>query len=256
MFLLNSSALTIELFYAESASKSIKNTRWKYLYTKASIYTQNSSQNSVNVLDKYIKYIDNLKKIQKEIESEVIATTKLIDEVKQNESNPPPAFTSDTIFDLAYTDYTKITGIANSEDQIAVFANRINEIAESVKVERYKNIHWISTEVKVINNSVFHENFPPDIMLSKVKGQYYLSEGNSNHFVVFDLGKKFYLKEIKLSVHDFECSLRKFKISVENDYGKIVDVGEYECEPFSKEWDYKFSQEEEIIFWLKDCSLM
>ena len=67
------------------------------LDTKASIYTQNSSQNSVNVLDKYIKYIDNLKKIQKEIESEVIATTKLIDEVKQNESNPPPAFTSDTI---------------------------------------------------------------------------------------------------------------------------------------------------------------
>ena len=79
-------------------------------------------------------------------------------------------------------------------------------------------------------------------MLSKVKGQYYLSEGNSNHFVVFDLGKKFYLKEIKLSVHDFECSLRKFKISVENDYGKIVGVGEYECEPFSKEWDYKFFQ--------------
>ena len=63
------------------------------LYTKASIYTQKSSQNSVNVLDKYIKYIDNFKKVQKEIESEVIATTELIDEVKQNESNPPHAFT-------------------------------------------------------------------------------------------------------------------------------------------------------------------
>lgn len=212
------------------------------LMLKASLYSQSGSKTTVNLLDKYNQFIESLILIKQEIDQEIAAVSKNIDELKNNDCAPSPTPKGASIFDLSYQDYCKISGIANTGEQIDIFVDKIVEVAEKIKMKRFKNIHWISNEVSVIDNTPFHEGFGPDIMLGKAKGSYYLGEGTINHMVTFDLGKRYFLKEIKLSVHDFECSLKNFKISVQDENGNWVCVGEYTVEPFSKDVDYQFFQ--------------
>lgn len=212
------------------------------LMLKASLYTQSESKSIVNLLDKYHQFIESLILIKKEIDKEIALISQSINVLKNNGSSSPPPPKAASIFDLTYQEYSKISGIVNTGEQIDIFVDKIVEVADKIKMKRFKNIHWISNEVSVIDNSPFHEGFGPDIMLGKAKGSYYLGEGTINHMVTFDLGKRFFLKEIKLSVYDFECSLKNFKISVLDENGNWVCVGEYTTQPFSKDVDYQFFQ--------------
>lgn len=213
------------------------------LILKASLYTQSGAKSStVNLLDKYNQFIESLMFIRKEIDKEIAAVSQNINEIKNSGNSSSPAPKAASIFDLSYEEYSKISGIVNTGEQIDTFVDKIVEAAEKIKMKRFKNIHWISNEVTVIDNTPFHEGFGPDIMLGKAKGSYYLGEGTINHMVTFDLGKRFFLKEIKLSVHDFECSLKNFKISVLDENNNWTCVGEYTTQPFSKDVDYQFFQ--------------
>ena len=212
------------------------------LQLKAALYSKPSSENSVNILDKYNSFVEGLIEIKQEIDKEIAEITNSIEEVKKNESsllNQPKA---NSIFELSYQEYSKISGFAGIGDQISGFIDKISEIADQIKTQNYKNFHWISNEVSVIDNTPFHEGFSPDIMLGKAKGPYYLGEGTVNHRVTFDLGSRYFVKEIKLSVHDFECSLKNFKISVKNDNDQWELIGEFQSQPFSKEIDYQYFQ--------------
>ena len=55
-------------------------------------------------------------------------------------------------------------------------------------------------------------------MIGKKNGNYSLFKTqNDNHYAIFDLNKKLYLKEISISVEQsFECVLKNFKVSIKD----------------------------------------
>ena len=70
-------------------------------------------------------------------------------------------------------------------------------------------------------------------MLGKKNGSYSLFEGqNKNHFAIFDFNKKFYLKEILISVKQEagECVLKNFKVCVKDDEGNWKEVNTFCCQ--------------------------
>ena len=57
-----------------------------------------------------------------------------------------------------------------------------------------------------------------NVMLEKKTGINTLFEGSNNHFAIFDLKKKFYLKDILISLkQNYGCVLKNFKVSIKND---------------------------------------
>ena len=56
-------------------------------------------------------------------------------------------------------------------------------------------------------------------MLGKSLGDYSLSEGNRDHYIIFDLGKDYYLKSIRIKVDGYECTIKNFTVSVKEGNG-------------------------------------
>ena len=48
-----------------------------------------------------------------------------------------------------------------------------------------------------------------------------------------DLGEFVFLKNIKIGVDNFECSLKNFKVLTKNEIGKWEDVGNFVCAQYS-----------------------
>ena len=67
-------------------------------------------------------------------------------------------------------------------------------------------------------------------MLSKKSNEEYsLFDGANNHFIIIDLGEFFFLKNIKISVDNFDCSLKNFRVFIKNEIGKWEDAGYFMC---------------------------
>ena len=56
---------------------------------------------------------------------------------------------------------------------------------------------------------------------------YYLTEGNRNHFVEFSFKTIYFLKAIRISVDNFDCSLKNFKVEITSPSGAIENVGTF-----------------------------
>ena len=105
---------------------------------------------------------------------------------------------------------------------------RITQIESSFSNYKKYNYHWINDEVDIIDNSKFHQGFPPDIMLGKNKYELYsLTDGNRNHFVEFSFKNIYYLKSIRISVDNYECSLRNFKIEIKSPNDEKINLGDF-----------------------------
>ena len=105
---------------------------------------------------------------------------------------------------------------------------RITQIESSFSNFKKYNFHWINDEVDIIDNSKFHQGFPPDIMLGKNKSESYsLTNGNRNHFVEFSFKNIYYLKSIRISVDNYECSLRNFKLEIKSSNDKKIYLGDF-----------------------------
>lgn len=100
-------------------------------------------------------------------------------------------------------------------------------------------------------------------MLGKKYGSYSLLEGqNKNHYSIFDLNKKLYLKEILISVkQSFGCVLKNFKVSIKNVEGNWEEVNTFCCQDnksqiemqiFSIEKETQFVKINFIDAWSKD----
>ena len=98
----------------------------------------------------------------------------------------------------------------------------------------YTNFRIINQSVKVLEHSKEYPTHPLDIMLGKKSNvEYSLFDGNSNHFIVVDLGEFVFLKNIKISVDNFDCSLKNFKVQTKNEIGKWEDVGNFVCAQYN-----------------------
>lgn len=105
---------------------------------------------------------------------------------------------------------------------------RITQIESSFSNYKKYNFHWINDEVDIIDNSKFYQDFSPDIMLGKNKSEpYSLTDGNRNHFVEFSFKNIYYLKSIRISVDDYECSLRNFKIEIKSPNDEKINLGDF-----------------------------
>jgi len=81
--------------------------------------------------------------------------------------------------------------------------------------------------VKVLEHSKEYPAHLLDIMLSKKSNaEYSLFDGANNHFIIIDLGDFFFLKNIKISVDNFDCSLKNFRVFIKN------EIGKWECWKF------------------------
>ena len=113
---------------------------------------------------------------------------------------------------------------------------RLNELENKPNdfILKKNNFHWINNEVNVVNNSKSESGFSPDIMLGKNKAySYYLTEGNRNHFVEFSFKTTYFLKSIRISVDNFECSLKNFKVEITSPFGIVENVGSFTRSKFS-----------------------
>ena len=65
-------------------------------------------------------------------------------------------------------------------------------------------------------------------MLGKNKSKdYSLTDGNRNHFVEFSFKNIYYLKSIRISVADYECTLRNFKIEIKSPNDEKINLGDF-----------------------------
>ena len=65
-------------------------------------------------------------------------------------------------------------------------------------------------------------------MLGKNNSQpYYLSYGNRNHFIEFSFITNYFLKAIRISVADYDCSLKNFKVEITSPLGTIENIGTF-----------------------------
>ena len=140
------------------------------------------------------------------------------------------------------------------EKDISKFIENINKFGELVNKykKKYKNFREINKEVKIIEHSKENPSYNLDIMMGRSeKNEYSLLVGqNNNHFSIFDLNKKLYLKEILISVkQQYNCVLKRFKVSIKNDKGNWIEVKEFCCQDNKYQIDMqRFSIERETQF--------
>ena len=127
---------------------------------------------------------------------------------------------------------------------------RLDEIENKSLISHLKknNFHWINNEVNIVDNSKFYEDFQPNIMIKANNKQIYsLTEGNRNHYVEFSFKTIYYLKSIRISVSNFDCSLKNFRVETISPNGEKINVGTFTR---SKYEDNKGFQEFDIE---KEC---
>ena len=120
--------------------------------------------------------------------------------------------------------------VNNIEKENIELKIKVENLEKNMKKNNYKNFHWVNNSVKIINNSPYHDSYTPEIILGKNTSlSYYLSEGNSNHFIEFEISnKKIFLEKIRIKVDDYECTIKDFKVSFLNDNEQWELIGQFQ----------------------------
>ena len=107
------------------------------------------------------------------------------------------------------------------------FKKRLDEIESRLAPKKYRDFHWINSTVNVVDSSNFTRNCPSDIMLGKKEGDYSLTVGNRNCYIEFSFNTIYFLKAIRISVYNFECSLKNFTIEIISPNGDRFNIGKF-----------------------------
>ena len=195
----------------------------------------------------------------KDIKSSLIEIKDLLDkelnkinDILSSFNNSNLSKLTSNIFNLNYNEYQNIEKYSSIFESIKKIKIKINEIFNEIskKIE-YKNFRVINKEVNIIEHSKEDSSYSLDVMLEKKDGEYSLFVGqNDNHFAIFDLKKKLYLKDILISVKQFfGCVLKNFKVSIKDDNGNWEEVNSFCCQDNKNQIDFqKFSIEKETQF--------
>ena len=105
---------------------------------------------------------------------------------------------------------------------------RLDEIENKSLTSHLKknNFRWINNEVNIVDNSKFYGGNPPNIMINS-NNEYSLTDGNRNHYVEFSFKTIYYLKSIRISVDNFDCSLKNFIVETISPNGQRINVGTF-----------------------------
>ena len=215
------------------------------LKEKADFYSRTINTENFSFLEQYDEHKKALINIKNIIDEKITDIDKIITNLKEKNTELPSQNLDliekkKTLFDLNYNEYTHLIEMLDLSEEIKKLSIKVENLSNNMKLSRYNNLHFISSQVKVINESITHDGYGTNILLGKENGPYFLTEGNKNHYIIFDLGKKYYLKGIKITLHDFECTLKNFKISVMDDNNNWKIVSSFICQPFNKEVNFQY----------------
>ena len=107
------------------------------------------------------------------------------------------------------------------------FKKRLDEIENRLAPKKYRDFHWINSTVNIVDSSKFTNECPADIMLGKKSGVYSLTVGNRNGFIEFSFNTIYFLKAIRISVYNYECSLKNFTIEIIPPNGDRFNLGKF-----------------------------
>ena len=177
----------------------------------------------LNFTEYYIKIKKILEKVQTNIQQTIQFITKKMEDLK-NASNPGEI---KSIFSLSYKEYEHIGFISDLNSTIKDMIHKLEEGTKILKKQsEYINFRAINKEVQVIEKSRLLPEFPIDIMFERDSSQEYT-------YIVCDLGKIYYLKNIQIGITAHDCSLKDFYVLTKNRKGEWEKVSKFLCKPYN-----------------------
>ena len=198
--------------------------------------------------NKYFKLFENPQEIIEELKEKMNSKAPILSEIENNSINLIIFLQNSKYKEASYNlvkenlelnknpeDFKSIIEklydtIEELKKENAEIKSRLNELENNTKDLTFKknNFRWINNEVNIVNNSKVYDNYYPDILLGKNNSQpYYLSDGNRNHFIEFSFITNYFLKAIRISVADYDCSLKNFKVEITSPLGTIENIGTF-----------------------------
>ena len=200
------------------------------LKEKDKIY-KSLTASKISISEFYIKMKTVLEKVKTSIQQNLLIIEKKLEEMKN--SAPPGEIKS--IFSLSYKEYEHLNNILELLSKIHSMTMNLNSLTKTLKKQNeYVNFRAINKEVTIIEKSKDYSEYPVDIMLDKDSSQEYtLFEGANDHFIILDFGKKYFLKNIQISVSNHDCTLKDFKVQIKNKDNLWEDAGKFTCESYN-----------------------
>ena len=198
--------------------------------------------------NKYFKLFENPQEIIEELKEKMNSKAPILSEIENNSINLIIFLQNSKYKEASYNlvkenlelnknpeDFKSIIEklydtIEELKKENAEIKSRLNELENNTKDLTFKknNFRWINNEVNIVNNSKVYDNYYPDILLGKNNSRkYYLSDGNRNHFIEFSFITNYFLKAIRISVADYDCSLKNFKVEITSPLGTIENIGTF-----------------------------
>jgi len=198
--------------------------------------------------NKYFKLFENPQEIIEELKEKMNTKTPILSEIENNSINLIIFLQNSKYKEASYNlvkenlelnknpeDFKSIIEklydtIEELKKENAEIKNRLNKLENNTKDLTFKknNFRWINNEVNIVNTSKVYDNYYPDILLGKNNSHdFYLSDGNRNHYIEFSFITNYFLKAIRISVDDFDCSLKNFKVEITSPLGTIENIGTF-----------------------------
>lgn len=185
----------------------------------------------LNFSEYYIKVKKILEKVQLIINNTLQFIAKKTEEIK----NSAPPGEAKSIFSLSYKEYEHIGYISELNTRIKEMNNKLEEVSTILKKQsEYVNFRAINREVKVVEKSEVLPEFPIDIMFERDSSQEYtLFDGATDHYMILDLGKFYFLKNILVGITAHDCSLKDFYVLTKNKRGEWENVSKFFCKRYN-----------------------
>lgn len=145
------------------------------------------------------------------------------------------------IFDMTFEEYENTRQIWNSYNifnRIAKIVSKIQQLP-IFRAKVYSEPHYLNSTLKVTSSSATHPQFPLDIMLGRMEGDYTLFDGDKNHFIIFDLLNDKFVKNLRLKGrNDFNCTPKNFTITIKKDNGTWEKPKNYVGKEYFGDYQY------------------
>ena len=198
--------------------------------------------------NKYFKLFENPQEIIEEFNEKIDLKTPILSEIENNSINLIIFLQNSKYKQVSYNLPKENFELNKNPEDFKSIIEKLYDTIEELKKEnkdikdrlnnlenktndfnlKKNNFHWINDEVNVVSNSKQYGNFSPNIMIGKDKSEsYYLSDGNRNHYVEFSFKTIYFLKAIRISVDNYECSLKNFRVEITSPNGTKENVGTF-----------------------------
>ena len=200
---------------------------------KANLIEYNKMYESFKTDKNIYQTLEEMKSKLNDIKKEMDKILNSISQILSSMETSKAPIQNNNIFNLSFEEYENIEKYKNILDSIDDISYKFNSFKKIFKIKEkkeYVNFRDINKEVKIIENSQTDSIFTLDVMLEKKNEMYSVFNSSTNHYAIFDLGKKLYLSDILISVkQEYGCVLKDFKVSIKNEEGNWEFVNQYQC---------------------------